>query len=164
MMNRQIRALALCIFALTGCAAPPSDAGELDRQAVEAEITQFSDAFWDAWREGNAGLDRAMSFFDDAPGFRYAAQGTVWRSVSDVTETFRNAFAIVRSQTIDIQETEITVVSEDFAHLVQRGAYSMTDMDGETSDTRPFVFTGLLVRTQSGWRVRSAHVSEPCPG
>jgi hypothetical protein len=163
-MNRKIGAVALWIFAPTGCAAPAPDSGELDRQAVEAEIAGFADAFWDAWRDGNSGLDRAMSFFDDGPGFSYAAQGTVWRSVSDVTAAFRSAFEVVRSQTIEIQETEITVLGEDAAHLMQRGAYSMTDTNGETSEMSPLVFTGLLIRTDSGWRVRSAHVSEPCAG
>jgi len=162
MLNRKMCGLTLWIFALTGCGGPPSDAGELHRQAAEAEITELADAFWEAWRGGNAGLDRAMSFFDDHPDFAYAAQGTLWRSLSSLTETFRAAFETVQSQTIEIQETEITVAGEDFAYLMQRGAYSVTFIDGVTSEMRPFAFSGLLVRTGPGWRVRSGHLSEPC--
>jgi hypothetical protein len=154
--------LPLSIFALLACGAPPPDAEEFDRQAIEAEIAAFAGAFWGAWRDGNAGLERAMALFDDHPDFTYAAQGAVWLSVPDVAETFRSAFQVVQSQTIEIQQTSITVVSRDFAHITQSGAYSMTDLDGVSTEMTPFAFSGLLARTSSGWRVRSAHVSEPC--
>ena len=161
MKDRKRFVLSFWVFALAGCAAPASDAGEIDRQAVEAEITEFSHDFWDAWREGNAGLERAMAFFDDHPDFAYAAQGTVWRSLSEVTDTFRSAFQIVQSQTIEIQGTLITVLNQDTAYLMQHGAYAITDMNGVTSGMIPFAFSGFLVRTGSGWKVRGAHVSEP---
>jgi len=164
MVNRKTYGVTLWILALTGCAAPPSDVGELDRQAVEAEITDVADAFWDAWRDGNAGVDRAMAFFDDHPDFAYAAGGALWRSLPDITDTFRSAFEIVQSQTIEIQETAITVLGQDLAHLMQRGTYSITDMDGVTSEEIPFAFSGLLVRTDAGWRIRCAHESEPGVG
>ncbi|MGD2121636.1 MAG: DUF3225 domain-containing protein [Gemmatimonadota bacterium] len=157
-------AVVLSVLALTGCAAPTSDATEIDQQAVAGEIREFADAFWEAWRDGDSGLDRAMAFFEDHADFAYAAQGTVWRSLSEVTETFRMAFEVVEAQNIEIQETVITVLGQDLAYLVQSGAYSMTDTDGVASETRTFVFSGLLMRTASGWRVRSAHVSEPCVG
>jgi len=162
MLHHKMGALTVWIFVLVGCAAPPSDSGDEDRQATEVEIAKFAEAFWDAWRDGNAGLDRAMAFLDDHPEFTYAAQGTVWRSVSHVTETFQSAFEMVQSQTIEIQGTEITVASQDFAHLTQWGVYAIIDVEGVNSEMRPFTFSGLLVRTDSGWRVRSAHVSEPC--
>ena len=162
MVNPRKWNLAFWIVALVGCAAPPSDEGEVDRQAIEAEIAEFAGAFWGAWRDGNAGMERAMALFDDDPGFAYAAQGAVWLSVSDVTETFRRAFQVVQSQTIEVRETSINVVSRDFAHIVQSGAYSMTDLSGVSTEMRPFAFSGLMVRTSSGWRVRSAHFSEPC--
>jgi hypothetical protein len=161
MVHRNGYAITLWILAVAGCAGPPSPAGEVDRQAVEAEITAFADGFWDAWRGGSSGLDRAMASFDDHPDFAYAAQGLVRHSLSDLTDTFRSAFEIVRSQTIEIHETSIAVLGQDIAHLTQSGAYAITDMDGVTSAMRPFAFSGLLVRTDSGWRFRCGHLSEP---
>jgi hypothetical protein len=152
--------LALWIFALTGCASPPSDGTELDRQAVETELDAFADTFWDAWRDGRSGVDRAMALFEDHPDFAYAAQGMVWHSLADLTATFRSAFQGVQSQTIEIRETSIAVLGQDVAHLMQHGAYSITDTDGVVSEMGPFAFSGLLVRTDSGWRVRCAHLSE----
>ena len=161
MVNWKRCAVPLWIVALGGCAAPPSDAGEIDRRAVEAEITELAGAFWDAWRDGNAGLDRAMGFFDDHPDFAYAAGGTVWRSLPDLETVFRSAFESVQSQTIQIRETAIAALGQDVAYLTQRGTYSITDMEGVTSEEVPFAFSGLLVRTGSGWKIRCAHESEP---
>lgn len=161
MMSPTMRSTTLWIVALAGCAAPPSDAGEVDRAAVEAEVDGLADAFWDAWRGGSSGLDRALAFFDDHPDFCYAAAGTVWHSLPDLAATFRSAFQVVESQTVDIQETVITVVDRDTAYLMQHGAYSITDVDGVTSEEIPFAFSALLVRTGSGWRIRCAHESEP---
>ena len=156
-----VAASTFSILALTGCTIPPVEKGELDRAAVEAEVDGFADAFWDAWRDGNSGLDRALAFFDDHPDFCYAAAGTVWRSLPDLAQTFRSAFQVVESQTVEIRETVITVVDRDTAYLMQHGAYSITDTDGVTSEERPFAFSALLVRTGSGWRIRCAHESEP---
>jgi hypothetical protein len=153
-------ATALSILVLAGCATPPADDAELDRQAVAMEIAAFTDAFWDAWGDGLSGVDRAMALFDDHPDFAYAAQGRVWRSLADLTGTFRSAFQVVQSQAVEIEETSIAVLGPDVAHLMQRGAYTITDTDGVVSERRPFAFSGLLVRTGSGWRVRRAHLSE----
>jgi len=159
-MNRKTGVITLLVVALAGCAAPPPDAGEVDRQAVEEEVTGVAGAFWDAMRDGNAGVDRAVALFDDHPEFTYAAGGTVWRSVKALSDTFHQAFEPVQSQTIVIEETAVTVLTGDLAYLVQRGTYSITDLDGVTSPEIRFAFSGLLVRTGSGWRIRFAHESE----
>lgn len=153
--------VAFSIALAVGCAAPPPDSPEFDPQAVEAEIAEWTNAFWEAWRGGRDGLDRALASFDDHPDFVYAAEGTRWSSFAQVEETFRRAFEIVQSQSIEIQETSITVLSRDHAHFLQVGTYSITDTSGATSEERPFAFSGLLVRTDAGWKLRAGHESEP---
>lgn len=161
-MERRGRfAVPLVFVALTGCAGPSPDPGELDRSAIEAEITELSNAFWDAWRSGNAGLDQALAFFDDHPDFAYAAEGTLWHSFTGLSETFRSAFAVVQSQTVEIRATKITVLDRDLAYLTQSGTYAIIDMNGVASEERPFAFSGLWVRTRAGWKIRCAHESEP---
>lgn len=152
--------VALCAALVAGCTSPLPKSAEFDRQAVEAEITEWTDAFWEAWRGGRSGLDRALGAFDDHPNFAYAAGGTLWSSFAQIDETFRTAFEIVQSQSIEIQETSITVLSRDHAHFLQVGTYAITDTGGATSEQRPFAFSGLLVRTGSGWKLRVGHQSE----
>ena len=164
MLNRKRWGVTLCKIALAGCMAPPSDAGQLDRQAVEAEVREVADQFWDAFSDGNDGVDRALAFFEDHPDFSYAAEGASWGSLSGLQDTFRAAFQVVQSQDIEIQETVIAVLDQNAAYLMQRGTYSITDVDGMTSEKRPFAFSGLLVRTGSGWKFRGAHESEPGMG
>jgi len=161
MVSQKCAAITAWTIALAGCAAPPADGGDVDRPAVEAEITEFADAFWEAWSQGDSGLETALSCLDDHPDFAYLAQGRLWRSLPELATTFRSAFAIVQSQAIEIRETAITVLGQDLAYLVQSGTYSITDTNGVTSEDRPFVFSALLARTSNGWRIRYAHESEP---
>ena len=86
--------VALSIVLVPGCAAPVPDSAEFDTQAVEAEIIEWTTAFWEAWKGGRDGLDRALASFDDHPDFAYAAEGALWSSFAQVEETFRTAFEI----------------------------------------------------------------------
>jgi hypothetical protein len=163
MLNLMRITATLGVFALVGCTAPPPEAEEFDQQAVEAEIIDWLDTFWETWREGGAGFDRGMAFYDDHPDFAFASEGAMWRSLSDATETFRPAFETIQSQMIELEETAITVLSQDLVYVLEQGTYSATDMGGNTSEATPFAFSSLLVRTDAGWKLRFGHQSEPAP-
>ena len=161
MLNLKRMVVTLAIVTLAGCNAPPPDPSAFDRQAVEAEISDWVDVFWATWSEGGAGFDRGMALYDDHPDFVFAAEGNIWRSRGATDDAFRQPFENIQTQTFDVQNTAITPLGQDLAYVAQQGTYVQTYLDGTTSGVRTFAFTMLLVRTDAGWRVRFGHDSEP---
>ena len=64
---------------------------------------------------------------------------------------------------IEIEQTVITVLDEDLAHIAQEGTYSQSYADGTTAEPEGFAFSSLLVRSDGVWKARFSHISNPDP-
>lgn len=163
-MNRLRMAAALVALAMAACAAPASQAPQLDRQAVEADATAFLQTFWATWAEGGAGYDRGLAMHDDNPGYSMASDGRLWTSLAAVDEAWGPVFQRIDHQTIDMAQTVVSALGPDLAYASQKGTYSQVDTAGVTNGPFSFVATFLLVRTDGVWKVRAYHQSKPNTG
>lgn len=153
--------VAFVIVVATGCNAPAPEAVVFDRQAVEAEVSDWLDVFWATWSEGIEGFDRGMALYDNHPDYSFAAGGSLWLSHTAVSEAFRPGFETVQQQTFEFEQTAITVLTRDLVYTAQQGTSYQTYADGTSSETKPLAFTMLLVRSDGLWKARFAHLSEP---
>ena len=153
--------VAFVIVIATGCNAPAPEAVVFDRQAVEAEVSDWLDGFWATWSEGIEGFDRGMALYDNHPDYSFATGGNLWLSHTAVSEAFRPGFETVQQQTFEFEQTAITVLTRDLVYTAHQGTSSQAYADGTSSEAKPLAFTMLLVRSDGLWKARFAHLSEP---
>lgn len=147
--------------AIAACSAPAPQAPEIDRQAMEAEVTTWLQTFWATWAEGGAGYDRGIAMFDDHADFAFAVDGVLWRSFPAVAEMIRPIFQTIDHQTFDIPVTAVAVLGPDLAHVSLEGTFVQTDVAGDSVGPTPIAATMVLVRTDGAWKVRFMHQSTP---
>jgi uncharacterized protein (TIGR02246 family) len=156
-MSRASR-IAMVVW-LAACASPPQEP-EIDRQAIEAEVTAWVQSFFATWAEGSAGYDRGIAMFDDHPDFAFAVDGVLWRSVTEVDTSIRPSFQTVEHQTFDMPVRSVVVLGPDLAHVALAGTVQ-AEMAGESVGPTPYAVTMVLVRTDGAWKVRFIHQSMP---
>ena len=150
---------ALVILASAACTAPPDQAPTFDRQAIETEVTDWLQTFWEAWAEGGAGFDRGIAMYDDHPDFALAYDGNLWRSHASADSDFRPAFQSITHQDIVIPKTAIAVLGPELVHVAQQVTTVQTMADGSTVGPVHGVATMVLVRTDGAWKIRFYHES-----
>jgi len=160
MMTVQKILVASAILAVAGCARPEMATVPFDPQEVEAGATAWLDSFMQGIRGGAATYEDALACFDDHPDFVFVFEGTTFRSKAAVDEVFRDVFAQLRSETMDVNESSVKALGADMAYVAATGTFSRTFMDGTVSEERGYGFTVVLFRTAEGWRARFMHNSE----
>jgi uncharacterized protein (TIGR02246 family) len=152
--------VTLAAVAAAACADPTPRTPEADRQAIEAEVTEWVQTFLATFAEGRAGYDRGMAMFDDHPDFSFAVNGVLWRSLAAVDEAIRPSFQAVDHQTFDLPVRSVAVLGPDLAHVSAAGTLQ-ADVAGESGRPTPYAVTMVLVRANGVWKVRFVHQSMP---
>ncbi len=153
--------ITLVAVGALGCTTSSRQAPEVDRQAVEAEVTTWLQTFWTTWAEGGAGFDRGIAMYDDHPDFSLASDGQLWSSLASADAAFRPFFQTIDHQTFDIPEAAIAVLGQDLVHVSLQGAFTQWNVDGTHTGPTRFAATMTLVRTDGAWKVRFYHQSQP---
>ena len=160
-----MRRFVLAAFALTvfaACQPATTEISEEQKVEIAAELSTVLDTFWDVWR--SADYDRGLTYWEDSPELVFAGtEGGIMMGFATFDRAFRPGFTTVASQGIDCDETHVKVITRDAAYAMQRGTYFATDTSGVTGPTRPFAYTYLWIRTDAGWKITAAHMSEGDP-
>lgn len=155
-MDRVVASFLLCAL-LTGCGVSVQEMTEAERTALREEVSQHFSGFWQAWSQVDP--DRGWAYHDDHADYSFAYNGRSWTSRASVQAEFAPGFASTRSQTFNLGEPRVAVLSRDLVYVTWQGTHAGTGVDGTLDATRPFVFTALWVKVNGEWKVRFAHES-----
>ncbi len=160
-----MRRIVLVAFILTAFAAcQPADTELTDYQKgeIEAEVNLELETMWDLFRQ--ADYDHGIAYWEDSPEQLFGtSEGGILKGFAAIDAAFRPGFTTIASQVLNVDETHITVITQDVVYVMQRGTYAATDTSGVTDPTRPFAYSYLWTRTDAGWKVSSAHMSTGDP-
>jgi len=160
-----MRRFVLAAFALTvlaACQAADTELTDYQKGEIEAEVNLELETMWDHFRQ--ADFDRGIAYWEDSPEQLFAGtEGGILTGFAAIDAAFRPMFTTIASQELNVDETHIRVVTRDVVYAMQRGTYAATDTSGVTEPTRPFAYSYLWTRTDAGWKVSSAHMSQGDP-
>ena len=159
-----MRRFVLAALALTSIAACQPGAELTDHQKAEiaAEVNLVLDQFWDIWRQVD--YDQGIAYWEESPEMTFAGtNGETVIGFETLERLYQPFFATLSSQEFNFDETHIKVLSRDAVHTMQRGTYAQTDTAGVTGPALPLAYSIVWIRTEAGWKVTAAHMSQGEP-
>ena len=160
-----MRRIVLAAFAVTvfvACQPATTELTEEQKAEIAAEVDMALDTHWDLFRQ--ADYDRGIEYWEHSPEMAYVGvQGEIVMGFSTLDNLYRPFFATLASQEINIAERHFKTITRDAVYAMERGTLAQTDTSGVTGPTRPFAYTYLWMRTDAGWKISSAHMSDGDP-
>jgi len=150
---------AFTVTVLASCQPATTELTVQQKGEMAAEVELVLDSFWDAWRA--ADVDRGMSYYLNSPEMIWASGDQVvrgWTAVNDIAQA-----ADIASQAIILTESHTTVVALGVVHVMQRGSYSVTTLDGTTGPAFPCTVSSVWVRSDGEWKAQFVHVAQTLP-
>lgn len=148
--RRATRALVLALGLVTA-ACRFTDA---DRRAIEGLLHDQADA----WNRGD--LDGYLRAYEQAEDLVFTASGTIHRGFAATRDRYRERYAARDTSTMGrlaLERLEIRAIGRDGAVVLGHWRLSETPAAGEG------VFTLVLQRGRSGWRIVHDHTSASPP-
>lgn len=108
-------------------------------------------------------LDKAISSVLENDKGSFIRDGELLMTRKDVLDVFKEAYARLQKQDIEVGRQNVIVLSHDIALLIGEGTSSATTTDGRTFSSR-WAETVVYVRVDNEWKVLHAHQSLPRRG
>ena len=139
---------------LIGCQQQTPVFTDVERAAVEAEITAARDAYFDAATRLDA--DAMVAFWD---------QGFVHFSNADFVpltrEMLAEAWLPLSHIEMDVTEARVVALSMDAGYTITTASGALYDNSGAVVEQSRWVGTHIWVRTDEGWKVQAVHEGRP---
>jgi len=150
------------LVALAGCASEPPPA--LDVASVAAVEAGVRDLAASIARDLAAeGPDGWLGHFVDGPAFFMASDGEVrFPDFATATSFVHDLDARIASMQLTWGDLRIDPLTPTMAVMAAPYDERLTDTSGTEAHFTGY-FTGLAVRTESGWKLRHLHWSSPAP-
>jgi hypothetical protein len=127
---------------------------EVERAAVEAEITAARDAYFDAATRFDA--DALVAFWD---------QGFVHFSNADFVpltrEMLAEAWVPLSHIEMDVTSARVVALSRDAGYTITTALGAVYDNSGAVVEQSRWAGTHIWVRTDEGWKVQAVHEGRP---
>ena len=152
------RLAAVAVLALVPVPfAQAQSMSEAATNRVRSEVQAAVDSIVAASRA--ADVDGCLARISTSPGSRFADGETVYDSLEAQRAIYKDVFARIRSQDLELDRQEIHVLSPDLAAYTGRGSFTSTYKTGETTPRRAFAWTFLWGREDGRWRIVHGHQS-----
>ena len=156
------RLAAVAVLALVPVPfAQAQSTSEVATNRVRSEVQAAVDTIVAASRA--ADVDGCLARISTSPGSRFADGETVYDSLEAQRATYKDVFARIRSQDLELDRQEIHVLSPDLAACTGRGSFTSTYKTGETTPRRAFAWTFLWGREDGRWRIVHGPFSSTTP-
>lgn len=139
------------LVSMLGCAAKKSP---LDKSKTKAEVQKFMDDYAVMLKDQ---IENVGNLYYDS-GAVMTFQG---RSQFRVLDSLKSSYA-KRPKTLKYfrwEGTRVDVLTEDAALVTAYFYWHSSRM----ADTAKFSYTGLLIKTPNGWKIKHEHESQTCP-
>ena len=141
-------------ISLTGCQQQAPVFTDVERAAVEAEITAARDAYFAAATRFDA--DAMVAFWD---------QGFVHFSNADFVpltrEMLAEAWLPLSHIEMDVTSARVVALSRDSGYTIMTASYAVYDNSGAVVEQNRWAGTHIWVRTDEGWKVQAVHEGRP---
>jgi uncharacterized protein (TIGR02246 family) len=154
-MRRLAAVAVLAIVPAAFAAAQPMS--EAAKSRVRSEVQAAVDVIVAASRA--ADVDGCLARMSTSPGSRFSDGETVYESLEAQRAIYKDVFARIRSQDLQLDRQEIDVLSADLAAYTGKGHFTSSYKTGETTPRRAFAWTFLWRREKGGWRIVHGHQS-----
>lgn len=104
-----------------------------------------------------------FTHFSKSPGFRIADGEAVYDDFETARSTYKDVFARIRSQDVELGSQDVFVLAPDLAAYTGKGSFTSTYKTGETTPRRAFTWTFLWRRENGRWKIVRAHQSLGAP-
>lgn len=158
---RHAASLVLTSCLIAACNPSPATLTDSERAAITDSVSVVLDAFWNAWRQ--ADYEAGMSYYLNSPQTIFTGSGVTLHGYDAMFEAFQPAFVGIAQQRMDIDDTNMIVLSPDAVHVSQSGVYSQTDTAGVSGPDIPFSFSTTWVLRDGEWKIITCHQSDRRP-
>lgn len=131
---------------------------EKERKAIEAEIQAILDQMWDAARKVDT--DRMFASFSNELPVGFVEVGVFFATREAIVSSFREEFAPLNGQDIEIKNTKIAVLAPNVAIATQCCHFTYHFKVGNTFESDD-VITLVVVKEGNGWKIIHGHHSTP---
>ena len=139
---------------LIGCRQQAPVFTDVERAAVEAEITAARDAYFDAATRFDA--DAMVAFWD---------QGFVHFSNADFVPLTREmlveAWLPLSHIEMDVTSARVVALSRDAGYTIMTASGAVYDNSGAVVEENRWAGTHIWVRIDEGWKVQAVHEGRP---
>ena len=141
-------------ISLIGCQQQAPVFTDVERAAVEAEISAARDAYFDAATRFDA--DALVAFWD---------QGFVHFSNADFVpltrEMLAEAWLPLSHIEMDVTSDRVVALSRDAGYTIMTAFGAVYDNSGSVVEQSRWAGTHIWVRTDDGWKVQAVHEGRP---
>lgn len=129
----------------------------IDESAIRQEITETLTKQADAWN--NADLDGYMRVYEESDSVRFASGGTVTFGWKTVRDRMKRAYPDAETMgTLVYTDIDIKILNDESALVF--GKWILR----RSTDTPWGLFTLLVRRTETGWKIVADHTSSASRG
>lgn len=146
--------VAAAAILLIGCQQQASVFTDVERAAVEAEITAARDAYFDAATRFDA--DAMVAFWDE--GFVHFSNADF---VPLTREMLAEAWVPLSHIEMNVTSDRVVALSWDSGYTIMTASGAVYDNSGAVVEQSRWAGTHIWVRTDEGWKVQAVHEGRP---
>ena len=128
------------------------------RPNLDAEVRQFAEDMLVILR--NKDIDRVLSFYEQSDAFVHIEGGGM-KKWPELEKDIRKFLSMVKENNLRWQgQPQVLFLSNDLAVIYGRHTFSATLHDGRALPSHSGMWSGVVRKTPSGWKIVYSHSSE----
>lgn len=150
---------SVLVGALAACDDPADDGSPLTERERKKLHSEVINRFHAMIKYAEAGeLDNILMHFDPAGGGVYIDGLTRYKNLDDMMVNLRATWKVGK-QDYGIPETQVVVVSRQYAWVASSSTLNTANRDGTVFQPRPWSLSTLWVKKDGEWFIHSFHQS-----